>query len=79
MGAGGDGGKGGESVGGNGGIAFAIGGPPRSTTTTVRNLLADVLIRAIRLNSFDVDITNNGPDVANGVTFVVTIRGHRSP
>ena len=46
-GEGGDGGDAGESIGGTGGFAFAIGlSPPSTTTTTIlRNPLADVFIR----------------------------------
>jgi hypothetical protein len=75
---GGDAGDGGVSEGGNGGIAFTVGRPPGTTPDQVRRLLADVLIRAIRLNSFDVDIANNGPDAASGVTVAFTLQGGSS-
>ena len=74
---GGDAGKGGESEGGKGGIAFTVGfAPPPAPPPAIPNPFADVFIRnPIRLHSFDIDIGNNGPDPAHGVTLVATLEG----
>jgi hypothetical protein len=74
-GAGGDAGAAGESIGGNGGIAFGVGPPPpptTTTTTTPRRLLADLFVRQ-RNGSFIITVGNNGPDPAQAAHLESTL------
>jgi hypothetical protein len=64
--SGGNGGNAGESVGGNGGVAFTIGPPPPPAQPSVRRILADLGISQV-FHSFDITVVNGGPDPATGV------------
>lgn len=75
-GLGGDAGKAGESVGGNGGIAFGVGPPPPPaappTPEQIRRLLADLGVLQ-RLGSFIITVANHGPDTAVNSTLTVNL------
>lgn len=75
-GLGGDAGRAGESVGGNGGIAFGVGPPPPPgappTPEQIRRLLADLGVLQ-RLGSFIINVANHGPDTAVNATLTANL------